>query len=120
MPELPETSALLQVRVSADKSLMSSSCECCCSPVTSTVNYSSGNSQVLTLTSFICNSGSIGYSTQPVLVCSVLHLLPQFGVVFFARGKYELVLLMITGQWCSFTGRRLTVPLKASPSFSNP
>lgn len=86
MPELPETSALLQARVSADKSLMSSTCERCCSPVTSAVNHNSGNSQVLTVTSFICNSSSIGYSTQPVLVCSVLpkHHLPQYGVVFFA------------------------------------
>lgn len=94
MPELPETSALLQVRVSADKSLMSSTCERCCSPVTSAVNYNSGNSPVLTLTSLICNSSPIGYSTQPVLVCSVLpkHLLHQYGVVFFARGKYKILL----------------------------
>lgn len=59
MPELPETSALLQVRVSSDKSLMSSTYERCCSPVTGAVNHSSGNSQVLTVTSFICNSDSV-------------------------------------------------------------
>lgn len=93
MPELPETSALLQVRVSADKSLMSSTCGHCCSPVTSAVNHKTMwiTSQVLTLTSFICNSASIGYSTQPVLVCSVLpkHLLPQYGVVFFCMRQMQ-------------------------------
>lgn len=79
------------------------------------------NSQVLTLTSFIYNSGSIDYSTQSVLVCSVLpkHLLPQYGVVFFAWGKCK-IWLTITGQWCSFIGQTLTVHLKASSSFSNP
>lgn len=53
-----------------------------------------------------------------MLVCSVLskHILPQYGVVFFAWGKCK-IWLTITGQWCSFTGQMLTVHLKAFPPF---